>query len=64
MLAAMLPNVLLTLKMRYNLSEKDENALTILQGVSTMVAVIVMGYLGSFRNKIRWITAGMVMTGL
>lgn len=64
MLSEMLPTVMFTLKMRFTLSEKEENALTIVRGVSAMVAVIVVGYLGGFRNKIRWISAGMVLTGI
>lgn len=60
----LLPIVQMSLTVRFNLSEKDMNVLMIVQGISAIISVIVVGYLGSFHHKIRWITAGMVLTGL
>ena len=59
----LLPIVQMSLTVRFNLSEKDMNVLMIVQGISAIISVIVVGYLGSFHHKIRWITAGMVLTG-
>lgn len=63
-LSWLLPNIQIAMVIRFKLSEKEWNGLIAAQGVSAMAALVVMGYLGGFCNKIRWIAAGMVMTAI
>jgi hypothetical protein len=60
----MLPAVERVLKRRHNLTDKDVTALYVAQGISLMVAVVIVGYFGNFRaRKIRCIGAGMALSG-
>ena len=61
----MLPAVEPTLKRRYKLTDKEVTGLSVTQGISLIVAVILLGYFGNFRaRKIRCISAGMALSGL
>ena len=64
MVQFMLPAVQRTLKRRYDLTDKDITGLNVAQGISLILALVLVGYFGNFRaRKIRCIGIGMALTG-